>query len=218
MESETGLRERKKARTRHLIEETALRLFSKHGFESVTVADIARAAEVAEKTVFNYFPTKEDLVFARLEAFETELLDAVRNRRPGEPAVDAFVSFVAHPKRLLAERERDAAASNRLRAGLRVITSSPALLAREQLVYARFTDALALQLRRETRAEADDPKPWLAAHAMMGIHQELVKHVRARALAGASNRTIGLEVGSRARAGLRLLRRGLGRYAAKAKR
>jgi AcrR family transcriptional regulator len=58
-----GLRERKKQRTRELIAETARELFVERGFERVTVAEIARSSEVSEKTVFNYFPTKEDLVF-----------------------------------------------------------------------------------------------------------------------------------------------------------
>ena len=61
-----GLRERKKQQTRELIAETARRLFTERGFERVTVAEIARAAEVSEQTVFNYFPTKEELVFWRL--------------------------------------------------------------------------------------------------------------------------------------------------------
>jgi AcrR family transcriptional regulator len=63
MESELGLRELKKARTRQAIQEAAWRLFAERGFEAVTVKEIARVAEVAEKTVFNYFPTKEDLIF-----------------------------------------------------------------------------------------------------------------------------------------------------------
>src|SRR3954467_12797148 len=78
-----GLRELKKQRTRELIAETARRLFAERGFERVTVAEIARAAEVSEQTVFNYFPTKEDLVYWRLEAFEDELLSAVRERAAG---------------------------------------------------------------------------------------------------------------------------------------
>ncbi|TMM00918.1 MAG: helix-turn-helix transcriptional regulator, partial [Actinobacteria bacterium] len=61
MSQELGLRERKKQRTRELIEATARQLFIERGFEAVPVAEIARAAEVSEATVFNYFPTKEDL-------------------------------------------------------------------------------------------------------------------------------------------------------------
>ena len=67
---EAGLRERKKQQTRELIAQTARDLFVAHGFDAVRVAEIAAAADVSEKTVFNYFPTKEDLVFWRLESFE----------------------------------------------------------------------------------------------------------------------------------------------------
>ncbi|HEV3295288.1 MAG TPA: TetR family transcriptional regulator, partial [Streptosporangiaceae bacterium] len=77
MDAELGLRERKKLRTRQLIAETAMRLFVERGFDAVPVAAVARAAEVAEATVFNYFPTKEDLVYQGMEVFEDELLAAV---------------------------------------------------------------------------------------------------------------------------------------------
>src|SRR6516165_949039 len=69
MSVEIGLRERKKQRTRELISDTARKLFAERGFERVSVAEIARAAEVSGATVFNYFPTKEDLVFSGFEAF-----------------------------------------------------------------------------------------------------------------------------------------------------
>src|SRR5215216_2179623 len=108
MTVELGLRERKKQRTRELIAETARRLFAERGFERVTVAEIARAAEVAEKTVFNYFPTKEDLVYWRLESFEDELLQAVRGRDQGESVLAAFGRFVLARRGLLAEPDLDA--------------------------------------------------------------------------------------------------------------
>src|SRR3954452_17629013 len=91
---EPGLRERKKQRTRRLIADTARRLFAERGFERVTVAEIAREAEVSEATVFNYFPTKEDLFYSRLEAFEDELLQAIRTREPGTSVLAAFRAFL----------------------------------------------------------------------------------------------------------------------------
>src|SRR5258707_3782002 len=94
MEAELGLRERKKLRTRQLIAETARRMFAERGFDAVPVAAVARAAEVSEATVFNYFPTKEDLVFEGMETFEAGLLAAVADRPPGQPIVAAFAPFV----------------------------------------------------------------------------------------------------------------------------
>ncbi len=62
-----GLRERKKRETRRRLLETATTLFSERGFDQVSVAEIADAADVSKMTVFNYFDSKEDLVFAPLE-------------------------------------------------------------------------------------------------------------------------------------------------------
>src|SRR4051794_40667235 len=129
MATELGLRERKKQRTRQLIADTARQLFADRGFEAVPVAEIAAAAEVSEATVFNYFPTKEDLVYGRLEAFEEELLSSIRDRAPGESVVSAFGRFVLAPRGLLAAP--DAEQVEQLAAITRMITESPALLARE---------------------------------------------------------------------------------------
>jgi AcrR family transcriptional regulator len=88
------LRERKKARTRRLIADTAARLFAERGYEHVAVADVAREAEVAEQTVYNYFPAKEQLVTDREEQFLDRLSDLIRSRPPGTTPAIAIRDFV----------------------------------------------------------------------------------------------------------------------------
>jgi AcrR family transcriptional regulator len=207
---EPGLRERKKQRTRELIAKTARRLFVERGFDRVTVAEIAREAEVAEKTVFNYFPTKEDLVYWRLESFEAELLEAIRGRMPGESLLGAFGRFVLERRGLLAES--DAAAREHLTAITRVISDSPALLAREQQIFARYTESLAAVIAEETGAGADDVEPWVAANALMGVHRALVAYTRRRIVAGTPIPRLRREVHSQGRQALASLQRGLGGY------
>src|SRR3954447_18288107 len=85
-----GLRERKKRQTRETIAPARMALVAAHGFDAVTVADVARAADVSEKTVFNYFPAKEDLVSHRGVERTAELVEALRARRPGESVLEPF--------------------------------------------------------------------------------------------------------------------------------
>lgn len=89
-----GLRERKKARTRQLIADTAARLFAERGYEHVAVTDVAREAEVAEQTVYNYFPTKEQLVTDREQQVQDRLCELIRSRPPGVTPAAAIRGFV----------------------------------------------------------------------------------------------------------------------------
>jgi AcrR family transcriptional regulator len=213
MGTEIGLRERKKQRTRELIAETAVGLFRERGFDAVTVAEIARKAEVAEKTVFNYFRTKEDLVYWRMESFEAELLQTIRDRKAGESVLAAFGRFVLTRRGLLAEQ--DPAAVERLAALTRMITDSPALAARERQIYERYTSSLAALIAEETGAGAADVQPWVAANALMGVHRALVDFSRSRITAGARNPALAREVRAQGKRALRSLEQGLGRYAIK---
>jgi AcrR family transcriptional regulator len=208
-----GLRERKKERTRGLIAETARRLFVERGFERVTVAEVARAAEVSEKTVFNYFPSKEDLVFWRLASFEDELLDAIRTRAPGESVLAGFGRFVLQRRGLLADQE--AAARAALLGVTRMIAESPALLEREQQIFQRYTRSLAELIARELAAEPDDLEPWVTANALMGVHRALVDHARARLLDDARNPDLATDVLEKGARALAALEEGLGTYAVK---
>jgi AcrR family transcriptional regulator len=212
MNQELGLRERKKQRTRELIAATARDLFIERGFEAVPVTEIARAAEVSEATVFNYFPTKEDLLYSRLEAFEEELLSAVRERRTGEPVLVAFGRFISLPRGLLASEDPDVV--EELAAIVRVIAESPALLAREQQIYARYTGSLAAVLAEETAARADDVRPWIVADTLIGVHRALVDYTRRQILAGTRNPELQRRVRRQTRRALDLLAKGLGDYGA----
>jgi AcrR family transcriptional regulator len=94
MATTTGLRDLKKARTRRLIADTAARLFAERGYERVAVSDVAREAEVAEQTVYNYFPTKEQLVTDREQQVQDRLCDLIRSRPPTVTPAAAIRDFV----------------------------------------------------------------------------------------------------------------------------
>src|ERR1044072_7021979 len=81
---EETLRERKKRQTRHLLIRTAIRLFTEQGYEQTTGAQIAAAADVATKTFFNYFPSKEDVLFADVERFYGLALEVIADRAPDD--------------------------------------------------------------------------------------------------------------------------------------
>jgi AcrR family transcriptional regulator len=85
-----GLRERKKQRTREQIVDAAMRLFDERGYHATTITDIAAAAEVAPRTFFAYFPSKEAVVFHNLDRDLDGLASALRDRLPGETAFDAL--------------------------------------------------------------------------------------------------------------------------------
>jgi len=89
-----GLRELKKVRTHRHIADTAARLFAERGYEHVAVSDVAREAEVAEQTVYNYFPTKEQLVMDRDQLVRDRLSDLIRSRPSGMTPSAAVRDFV----------------------------------------------------------------------------------------------------------------------------
>jgi AcrR family transcriptional regulator len=211
-----GLRERKKVQTRQLIADTAWRLFADRGFDQVTVAEVARQAEVATATVFNYFPNKEDLFFFRLEAFGAELVEAVATRPAGEPVLAAFRRAMLAADGLLAQVEAgDRQALERLRTVNRVIAASSALQAREHQAMARTAAALAALLASETGAPPGDLAARAAANALVGVQRALVDHTRARVLANQDLGQLVADVRRAAQHAFAVLEHGLGDYAPK---
>jgi AcrR family transcriptional regulator len=90
-----GLRERKKQKTRDTIITVALELFAERGYEQTTIAEIADAAEVSPRTIFAYFPSKEDIVFCQLPEAQERLGQALRERPDGATALDVLRDFIA---------------------------------------------------------------------------------------------------------------------------
>ena len=176
--AEEGLRARKKRETRERIAAAARELFVAHGFDAVTVVDVARAAQVSEATVFNYFPTKDDLFFGGgLEQFQATTLAAIRDRPATESAVAAFrrytVANVAHAA--------DPGAVDLITTGARVVEGSTSLQAREREIVAMTTAALADLLESEG---TDRMQAWAIANALIGVQRAIVAEIRSEVLAG----------------------------------
>jgi AcrR family transcriptional regulator len=208
MSTQLGLRERKKQQTRQLIAESAQRLFSERGFDAVTVSEVARAADVSEGTVFNYFPTKEDLFYGQMERFEASLVEAVRQRPPGEPALVAFRRAVLAQSARLASEE----VAGGIERAARVVAASPALRAREREIVDHATRALAELLAEETGAAAHDAEPRVAAAALMGAQRSLVEYVHASILAGRRGPKLAAGLKAQAERAFARLERGLADY------
>jgi AcrR family transcriptional regulator len=211
--TELGLRERKKRQTRERIAEQARRLFAKRGFDRATISEVARAADVSEQTVFNYFPTKEDLVYWRLESFEEEMQAAIRGRAPGESIVRAFGRYVQQRRGLLGDPSPEA--RKRLVEITRIITESPALLAREREIFERYTTSLAALIAEETKAKEADVLPWIVANALIGVHRALIDHSRTRIAAGAPSARIERELRAEGKRATAMLEDGFGSIGAR---
>lgn len=210
MRAEPGLRERKKRQTRRQIADTALALFVRHGFERVTVAEIARVAEVSEATVFNYFRTKEDLVYDGLPAYEQALVAALRERPRGQPLLAAFREFLLRSHGGLASHEP--AGLERIADIARLITTSPALRARERQLTDDCARAVAAMLTEQTAVAPHEVAPWAAAHALVGTHRALLHFVWARLLDGETGTTVAAHTEEQVDRALALLGVGLADY------
>ncbi|HEU5418552.1 MAG TPA: TetR family transcriptional regulator [Streptosporangiaceae bacterium] len=165
MDAEESLRERKRRESRKAIAHAAMRLFAERGFDQVSVADIAIAAGVAEKTVYNYFPVKAEIFFDEAGDILAELLAAVRYRSAGQSALDAVATFVAGRREWAAGR-RPEQPTSRFR---QLIADSAALQSQQRLMFGRYETALAQLLAEETGVPAGSAEPFVAAVALVGV-------------------------------------------------
>ncbi|MFI9504306.1 TetR/AcrR family transcriptional regulator [Nocardia sp. NPDC052566] len=205
-----GLRARKKQQTRENISHQATLLFLERGFDKVTIAEVATAAEVAKMTVTNYFPRKEDLALDLGEVFVEQLAATVREREPGESALAAlrraYAAAVAEQSPVVGFSGPEFA---------RMIADSPALLARIREFHEEREAALARVLATETGAAPGDIVPRVAAAQLGGVHRVLFEETMRRTLAGESNDAIARALAGYVTDAFDALDPSLGSYAAR---
>jgi AcrR family transcriptional regulator len=171
-----GLRERKKRLMRQQLSDTATRMFMERSFDDVRVAEVAEACGVSEKTVFNYFPTKEALVLDRLEATVTALRDGLADRQV--PPIEAALRILDHElaglTSLLASRD-DPSRDDPGRAAVQIrrfgdlIRATPSLRAYQSDMIDQFVSVATEILAARAGMSADDPEPQIAARALLGL-------------------------------------------------
>jgi AcrR family transcriptional regulator len=149
--------------TRQALLDAAERLFAEHGYEHVTVAQIADEANVSVKTLFTYFDSKEDLVFGGENEVRDALVAAVAQRPAGVSALDAVRAFL---KDLARQDGDDAGGIESFHAAFGTV---PQLRARILLMYERFEESLAVVLAAETGAGNEQPAPRLVAAQLVSL-------------------------------------------------
>ena len=150
-----GLRERKKQKTRDTIIKVALDLFAEQGYEQTTIAEIADAAEVSPRTIFAYFPTKEDIVFCQLPETRERLAQALRERPDGATALDALRDFIA------GSLDSDPNAVLRKR----ILQSDETLRRGERARSGPFEQLMVEAIAEDLNADPDDIRPQIVAAA-----------------------------------------------------
>jgi len=155
--------------------EVSTRLFLEHGYDPVTVAEIAREAGVSSVTVFKHFPRKEDLFLDRAVDAEELLRSAVRDRDPG---VDVLTSLRDATLRLFDARHPLSGVNDRSVPFFRTVAGSPALIARAREIASDLQRTLAEELERDSTYRGDGTL--LAAFFIAGYGTVLVETARRR--------------------------------------
>jgi AcrR family transcriptional regulator len=168
-----GLRQRKKRLTRQLISDTATEMFLERGFDEVRISEIAAACEVSEKTIYNYFPTKESLVLDREESIAADIRWALGPDAAGMSPVDAAVhSIIEDMTRMLAHWSDGTNSPPDLSLFRRfwdMIEGTPSLRAAQHEMMDRLIEVAAAAMAERARIDPEEPEPLIAANAIMGL-------------------------------------------------
>jgi AcrR family transcriptional regulator len=205
-----GLRERKKRQTREVIAQSAMRLFAARGFDEVTVAEVARAADVSEKTVFNYFPAKEDLVLYGGEERRAALIEEIRTRAAGTSIVEPFrAATLAFIERV----EHDPVES--IVGVPRLVAQSRSLRDRLLLGWEQEAATLNPVVAAEAGAADGDLVPAVVTRTLAWTHRLVFRAAFTRLLDGEDQRAVAADLRDQARRAYETLEQGLAGYGVK---
>jgi AcrR family transcriptional regulator len=169
---EEGLRERKRRVTRQRISDVATILFATRGFDNVKVSAVAAIVGVSEKTVYNYFPTKESMVLDWADEAVESLARAIRQRTDGESLIDAVVRGMKEDMERFEEVPDELVGF--LPRFMELIQSTPALRAAWLEMYDRIVVVAAEALAERAEVDPRDPEPMIAARALSGLGEVAV--------------------------------------------
>ena len=161
-QAKAGLRERKKEKTRQTLIEAAMRLYREKGFDGTTIVAITEEADVAPRTFFSYFETKEDVFLGRGDVRLERLVEAIRSRDRRQPILKAISSV------LLEDREPPRMRESTQMPRLSDLLAHPAIANRLRERWNRWEDLLADAIAKDVGARRGDPEPRVVAAALTG--------------------------------------------------
>jgi AcrR family transcriptional regulator len=204
-----GLRETKKRRTRETIAQAAADLFRQHGFDAVSVDDVAAAADVSRQTVFNYFPTKEKMLFDREDEVEAALVALVADRPDGASLLAAFRRHT----RGFWERFGEILSTGTETHGFwKIVEASPALRAYAEASFGRQAQRVGEEIARSWGRPPDEPICHVLARACCGVNVAILTTGLERLTAGDDPATVTRDMLVAADRAYDLLENGLAAY------
>jgi AcrR family transcriptional regulator len=207
MDQPLGLRERKKLQTARALRIAAIKLFSEHGFDNVSVTQIAEEAGVSKMTVFNYFPAKEDLLLQPLEEHTDEPARVIQQCLADGGRLRALHAFVL---KCIADHDPIIGMSDSppVLAIHRLVIDTPALAQRAGRLAARSEDLVAEALR----ATMPDMVARIAAAQIVGVLKALRVRNLERLLAGEQPTAIEADATADADLAFAILENGIGQW------
>ena len=209
-----GLRERKKRLMRQQLSDTATEMFLERGFDAVRVSEVAAACGVSEKTVFNYFPTKESLLLDRWDSTMGALRDGLGDPAlvPVEAALRILDDELGALLSWLASQDDAAAATAAIQRFGVLVRSTPSLRAHQRDMVDQLVAVAAGVLAARAGLSPDAPEPQIAAVALLGLWDVQFRALRRYLDGSRSPAQVHEAVTAEVHLAARLLRDGLGSF------